>query len=183
MRWLGLGVILNRLVVAAYRVDDTNVEIATTYIFGDYEDIEDLEIGAGVSPGFIELSIDRIRRPSYWPERQSVCTKILSAVIADFVGDIDIVNAVGVMNVSTDLLRACRCYLKVMARLGFEVVNGFAFLSKTDIDSFCGSRSSHEYYIGIRRKSESRRLPKVDFSALLTVALAHTETRIRAIGF
>ena len=58
MRWLGLGVILNRLVVTACRVDDTNVEIATTYIFGDYEDIEDLEIGAGVSPGFIELSFD-----------------------------------------------------------------------------------------------------------------------------
>jgi hypothetical protein len=178
-----------------FEIDGEKVEVAKTYVFGDYEDLESLSLhSSDISPGFIELSfdgsslsIDLVRRPSYWPNERRFCSNILPAAIFDFISSsimisVEDIKDIFAYNISTEPFYACLCYVGVITKMGFDIVNGVRVHSA---NRYCyeNSHKGHHSYSFLVPSDTIPRLPDVDLSAMLTIALAHTETRIRPLGF
>ena len=189
-----LGVAYGQLVEPAY-------EVATTYVFGEFEDLDELTLDADESPGFIELSfdgydlsIDLVRRPSHIPLGEKFCTAMLPAAVAEFVSttmamrgfDLNSIDRVAVYNIAEDPVVGCRCYARVMVNMGFAVING----KRTDpasVPEACeriakASNGVEIWGTADWEKSVEKRLPPVHPVAVDILRTAEVFTRVRPVA-
>ena len=189
------------LAVAYGQRVDADYEVTTTYVFGDFEDLEELTLEADESPGFIELSfdgyelsIDLVRRPSHIPLGDKFCTSMLPAAMAHFIStimstygfDATSIERMKVVNMADNPMAGCRCYARLMVNMGFALINGKQTNSES-VPELCESitKSSHGVQItgqAERGKSFEKRLPLVTPIAHTTLETAEVITRLRPVG-
>jgi hypothetical protein len=128
------------------------------------------------------LSIDLVRRPSNSDREFKFCSQILPAAIADFLNrkakiPLSVIQRISVGNVAEPALAGCKCYVGIMVRMGFNIVNR----SEVDnIHSFCESNGSFYREIIFAGASEesNKRIPEVSPIGTLFIALARSYTRL-----
>jgi hypothetical protein len=189
------------LAVACGQLVEPDYEVATTYVFGDFEDLEELTLDVDESPGFIELSfdgyelsIDLVRRPSHIPLGDKFCTSMLPAAVADFISTImgsygfhvTSIERMEVFNIADNPMAACRCYARVMVNMGFALING-KLADSDSIPELCEwiTKSTEGVQITGKvdgGKSVEKRLPLVTPIANGILQTAEMVTRLRPIG-
>jgi hypothetical protein len=109
--------------------------------------VEDLDIDPSLPQGFIqlegdsqELEICLVQRPKHWDANSAFCSSMLPAAVRDFYTatgiSIEGVRRIKVLNSASPREAGCRCYVKLMVSLGFNVVNGKE-LDIEEIPEFC----------------------------------------------
>ena len=165
------------------------MEIVTTYLFGEEDDIKALRLDIGTSSGFIELStngvglsIEFIRRPTNSNPLFKFCTEVLPAAVADFLLKksripIEEIQMISVGNASNTPLVACKCYVGLMIRMGFTYIDKQIV---DNADSFCRNNPHERGIIFARSSRDSKKLiPEVSPIGSLFVGLAKSYTRFR----
>ena len=131
----------------------------TTWIWGDVSglDLEEtlriLTIYGWPDLSFIRLvkyfdtlSIELVQKGTEWPESESFCSAMLPSAMREFIEihDIDLkgeVSKIDVLNASDPNIAGCKCYVRLMVSMGYDVVEGQVLKSKSDIDQFCNAET------------------------------------------
>ena len=165
--------------------------INSIYAFGEYESFEKLSVRSEKSPGFIELSFDgnrlaieRVRRPSEWSTNSKFCTRFLPAAVSDFIHTkinipIEDIGNIFVRNMAVPREAGCRCYVGLMLKMGFNIINDRVL---TDPYRYCNIFGSHSSYITGKPGDKGVHHPYVDTMAYLIVKLSFSYSKIRSTG-
>jgi hypothetical protein len=178
------------IVPETFALADEGYEIVTTYIFGDLDDVETLNLRSTESSGFIQLSFDGVglginyvRRPTRWNQEHRFCSSILPAAIHDFMErklhmEVEKIDNISVYNMADKPKVACKCYIGLMINMGFNIINGRTI---HEHHSFCERMPTFGLLIS-GTKSLNAKLPDFNFLADVIVRLARSYTQIQPIG-
>lgn len=160
-------------------------KIVGLYVFGVHNDMESLALRSPTSPGFIELSFDgeqlgieRIRRPTNWPDGFKFCSSLLPAAVEDFLVNklntpIDTVKRIKVHNLADKRIAGCKCYIGLMAQMGFNRVNNRLV---ENVNTFCVVDYGYTSLFTGTARDQPKTLPLVDLGASIMLKLSTSYT-------
>jgi hypothetical protein len=157
--------------------------------------IENLDIDARISAGFIQLSgteehlhISLVQRPQRWPDGSRFCAPILRAAVREFYErsgfELSKLVSVSVNNFANPREAGCRCYVRLMIQMGLDRIGGFDRLRDDQVGRFCDPETGVKMsFIEGRSSGQAARLPSEDAQAAKILKSAYfDEFKLVQIG-
>ena len=129
-----------------------SVQLSTTFVWTDQEiDIEtvssEISLEGYGELSFIQLahagsrlSITAVQKSNRLSRHVRFCSTALPAAIVTFLQihslSLDHLTSIGVLNAAYPPEAGCRCYVRTMISMGFDIVNG-ELLSQSQVAGFC----------------------------------------------
>jgi hypothetical protein len=137
-------------------------EVRGTWIWPAHEGERTDPGGVSVSLHDGELWIDTVARPSDMPVGGKFCSRALPAALNAFLADKNIadIDSVNVVNNAEPWEAGCRCYTRVMVRMGFTTINRNS-LDESKVGSFCQNRRKSNIIRAIAPVKDAIRLPMI----------------------
>lgn len=174
-----------------FKLAEEGYEIVTSYIFGDQDDEDSLSLRSRDSSGFIELSfngdwinIEKVRRPTRWSEDSKFCSVLLPAAVSDFIQrkirvPVESLGGISVYNLADKPKSGCACYVGLMVKMGFNIVNDRTI---TDYHTFCSQCPTYGRLLNGMKPSNPR-LPETNIYADLIIQMSRQYTQIQPLGY
>ena len=126
--------------------------LETTWVWGSpltAEQIEYLSVFDTYDSSYIKLdlartvlTIESVKKGPNWDSAQPFCKQLLPATVLEFLNTNQLelgvnITRIAVFNIAVPHMAGCRCYVRMMMSLGFNLMNMRIVESESDIGAFC----------------------------------------------